>query len=183
MNVVETSLPGVLILEPKAWPDDRGSFYESWERERYAAAGLPSDWRQDNTVESKYGVLRGMHFQHPHPQHKLVYCVVGEILDVAVDVRRDSPTFGKWVGVRLSAENRRQLSVPAGFAHGYQVLSERSVVIYKCSTRYEPAFERSLRWNDPTVGIEWPIEPTAVAPKDRNAPLLAEYAPDQLPSI
>jgi dTDP-4-dehydrorhamnose 3,5-epimerase len=182
MRVEHTSLPGVLVIEPTTHPDDRGAFFESWERDRYAEHGLPTEWRQDNAVESKRGVLRGMHFQHPNPQHKLVYVLVGEIFDVAVDVRFGSPTFGKWFGTNLSAGNRRQLSVPPGFAHGYQVLSERSVVIYKCSHRYDPASERGLRWNDPAIAIDWPIAPTIIAPRDAAAPLLADYAPETLPT-
>ncbi len=181
MHVEETSLPGVLVIQPTAFADDRGWFFESWEQERYAALGLPTSWRQDNLVYSARGVLRGLHFQYPRGQHKLVSAIVGEIFDVAVDIRRDSPTFGHWVGVRLSAENRKQLSVPPGFAHGYQVLSERAIVSYKCSERYEPTVERSIRWSDPRIAVDWPLEVGLLSAKDRAAPSLDALARDALP--
>ncbi len=183
MHVEETSLSGVLVIQPAVFRDDRGSFSESWEQDRYAAFGLPASWRQDNVVHSVQGVLRGLHFQYPRGQHKLVSVIVGEIFDVAVDIRRESPTFGKWTGVVLSAENRRQLSVPPGFAHGYQVLSERSIVSYKCSERFDPACERSIRWDDEQIAVEWPMTPTLISPKDLAAGRLADIARDLLPPL
>jgi dTDP-4-dehydrorhamnose 3,5-epimerase len=153
MEFRTTELDGVVVIEPRIARDDRGAFFEAWERDRYADLGLPAEWRQDNVVYSVRGVLRGLHFQHPNPQHKLVFAVQGEIFDVAVDVRRGSPTFGRWVGETLSAVNNRQMSVAPGFAHGYLVLSEAAVVAYKCSTRYAAAAERVIRWDDPAIAI------------------------------
>jgi dTDP-4-dehydrorhamnose 3,5-epimerase len=183
MDARATALDGVLVIEPKVFHDDRGLFFEAWELERYAALGLPSEWRQDNVVHSRRGVLRGMHFQHPNGQHKLVYALEGEIFDVAIDVRRGSPTFGQWVGETLTAENRRQLSVAPGFAHGYLVLSDFAVVAYKCSTRYDPAAERVIRWDDPELAIAWPGRATLVAPRDASARRLGELAPSELPDF
>lgn len=182
MRILPTKLDGVTIIEPLVHTDDRGNFAEVWERDRYAREGMPAEWRQDNIVYSRHGVLRGMHLQHPNAQHKLVTAVVGEIFDVNIDVRRGSPTFGQWVGVRLTGENRRQVSVSPGFAHGYLVLSEHSVVTYKCSTRFDPSVERAIRWDDPTIGIEWPISPTAVSAKDQAAELFSEIDMSLLPT-
>jgi dTDP-4-dehydrorhamnose 3,5-epimerase len=160
VNVIETDLPGVLIIEPKVFGDDRGFFMETWNKERYAEAGIPTEFVQDNLSFSSRGVLRGLHFQDPNPQGKLVSVLQGEVYDVAVDIRRCSPTFGKWTGVRLSSENKRQLYVPEGFAHGFCVTSKTALFSYKCTDFYDPQAEKVLIWNDPGVGIEWPeIEP------------------------
>lgn len=174
MNFVETSLPGVLIVEPKVFGDDRGFFMEVYHASRFAGAGIDAPFVQDNHSRSSRGVLRGLHFQEPNPQGKLVRAVTGTIFDVAVDIRRGSPTFGWWVGVELSEENKRQLWVPPGFAHGFCVTSERADVVYKCTTLYEPQNDRGIRWNDPAIGIEWPPVEPLLSAKDTVAPLLAE---------
>lgn len=177
MLVRPTALPEVLLFEPKVFPDDRGFFMESFNREAFSqAVGRDVDFVQDNHSLSARGVLRGLHYQlPPHGQGKLVRAVVGEIFDVAVDIRRSSATFGRWIGVRLSAENRGQLWIPEGFAHGFLTLSERAEVLYKASTYYAPASERSLAWNDPSVAIEWPDTLTPLlSPKDAAAPTLAD---------
>lgn len=159
MNVVQTALPEVLILEPKVFGDDRGFFYESFNARIFEeATGLKRQFVQDNHSRSAKNVLRGLHYQIQQPQGKLVRVVAGAVFDVAVDIRRNSPNFGKWVGVTLSAENRRQLWVPEGFAHGFVVTSDHAEFLYKTTDYYAPAFERSILWNDPDIGIEWPIE-------------------------
>ena len=158
MNFIPTALPEVVIVEPKVFGDTRGFFLEAFRADRFAAAGLPSVWMQDNISRSQKNVLRGLHFQLTQPQGKLVRCLCGSIYDVAVDVRRSSDTFGKWVGVELSGENHRALYVPIGFAHGFCVLSDTADVEYKCTDLYAPQHERSLIWNDPTVGVRWPVE-------------------------
>ena len=167
MNVLPTALPEVLIVEPKVFGDSRGFFFESFRADRFAAAGLPTAWVQDNISRSQKNVLRGLHFQLVQPQGKLVRCLRGAIYDVAVDVRRSSPTFGQWVGVEISEENHRAVYIPVGFAHGFCVLSDIADVEYKCTDLYAPQHERSLLWNDPTVGVRWPVagEPI-LSPKD-----------------
>jgi dTDP-4-dehydrorhamnose 3,5-epimerase len=167
MNVIETDLPGVLIIEPKVFGDDRGFFMETWNKERYAEAGIPTEFVQDNISFSKKGVLRGLHFQNPNPQGKLVSVLQGEVFDVAVDIRRDSPTFGKWVGVNLSFENKRQLYVPEGFAHGFCVTSETALFSYKCTDWYNSEAEKTLLWNDLGLGIKWPLEKPRLSEKDK----------------
>jgi dTDP-4-dehydrorhamnose 3,5-epimerase len=176
MKVVPTALPGVLLLEPRLFGDDRGYFLETWNDARYRAAGLP-DFVQANHAHSRRGVLRGLHYQVVHPQAKLVWAVTGEILDVAVDIRRGSPTFGRWIGAALSGENHRQLFVPAGFAHGYCVISECADVSYLCSDVYWPGGDRGVRWDDPAIGVLWPPGEKLLSAKDRALPLLAA-APD-----
>ncbi len=157
MNIIETLIPDVLIIEPKVFGDERGFFYESFNAARFAErTGLQREFVQDNHSKSQRGVLRGLHYQIQHPQGKLVRVVVGEVFDVAVDLRRQSPTFGRWVGVHLSAQNHRQLWIPDGFAHGFLVLSESAEFLYKTTDYYAPAHERALLWNDPTLAIEWP---------------------------
>ena len=164
-TVIPTSLPDVLILEPKVFGDARGFFFESFNARDFAqCTGLDVAFVQDNHSKSAQGVLRGLHYQIQHPQGKLVRVTQGEVFDVAVDLRKSSPTFGKWEGVVLSAENKRQLWIPPGFAHGFVVTSETAEFLYKTTDYYAPEFERSLLWNDPTVAIEWPIQ---------SAPLLA----------
>ena len=174
MKFVETSLPGVLIVEPKVWGDDRGFFMEVYHAARFAAGGISDPFVQDNHSRSSRAVLRGLHYQEPNPQGKLVRAVGGTIFDVAVDIRRGSPTFGKWVGVELSADNKLQLWVPPGFAHGFCVTSETADVVYKCTALYEPSSDRGVRWNDPAIGIAWPPLEPLLSPKDAAAPLLAD---------
>jgi len=159
MNVIETSLPGVLIIEPKVFGDARGFFFESWNERAFAqATGVNPRFVQDNHSRSRRGVLRGLHYQLRQPQGKLVRAARGAIFDVAVDLRRSSPHFGRWFGVALSEENHRQLWVPPGFGHGFLVLSESADVLYKATDYYAPEHERSLLWNDPRVGIDWPLD-------------------------
>jgi dTDP-4-dehydrorhamnose 3,5-epimerase len=181
MNILETALPGVIIIEPKVFGDARGYFLETWNRPRYEAAGLPGDFIQVNVSSSSRGVLRGLHYQKPYPQGKLLSVLDGEILDVAVDIRHGSPDFGRWVGVILSGANHRQLYIPPGFAHGFCVMSDKALVTYKCTEVYHPEADRGVRWDDPRIGIEWPVADPFVSDKDRRAPLLNEIAPEDLP--
>lgn len=183
MKVTETQLPGVVIVEPQVFADARGSFMESFSAARYANAGIAGPFLQDNVSTSRRGVLRGLHLQHPNGQGKLVSVLLGEVFDVAVDVRPDSPTFGKWVGEYLSEENRRQLYVPVGFAHGFVVTSERAVFSYKCTTYRDAASEMSVRWNDPFIGIAWPVGEPILSDKDGAAPSLLEIPATRLPSL
>lgn len=176
MNVVPTRIPEVLVIEPKVFGDDRGFFFESFnERAFEQATGLKRNFVQDNHSKSSKNVLRGLHYQIRQPQGKLVRVVQGEVFDVAVDLRKSSKTFGQWVGVHLSAENKRQFWVPEGFAHGFVVLSETAEFLYKTTDYYAPEYERSLCWNDPALGIDWPFdgEPN-LSPKDAASKLLAE---------
>ena len=181
MNVVKTKLPGVLIVEPKVFGDERGFFMETWREERYEEAGIPGRFVQDNLSFSRRGVLRGLHFQNPDQQGKLVYVLEGEVYDVAVDIRDGSPTFGEWVAVTLSSGNKRQFYVPEGFAHGFLVTSSTALFAYKCTARYNAEAEASVLWNDPEIGVEWPVEAPVLSDKDRTAPPLAEISPERLP--
>jgi dTDP-4-dehydrorhamnose 3,5-epimerase len=181
MNVERTALPGVAIISPLVRVDARGSFHESWQLARYGDAGLPTRWVQDNISRSRRGVLRGLHFQHPDGQAKLVSALVGEILDVAVDVRHGSATFGRAVSVTLSSDNGRQLYVPSGFAHGFLVLSDEAVVHYKCTEYYRPAQEHVVAWNDPDLGLTWPTAEPILSPKDAAAPRLRQLSAHALP--
>lgn len=174
MKVTPTAIPEVLIVEPRVFPDERGYFLETWNQLRYAEAGIDVTFVQDNLSFSRRGVLRGLHYQNPNAQGKLVSAAHGEVFDVAVDLRVDSPTFRQWVGVTLSAENQRRLWVPAGFAHGFVVTSESAVFAYKCTDYYAPRDERSLRWNDPELSIDWPVESPVLSAKDAQAPLLRD---------
>lgn len=175
MKVTETELPGVLILEPQVFRDERGYFFESWNEARYREAGIEVAFVQDNLSFSNKGVLRGLHFQvPPHAQGKLVSVLQGAVWDVAVDLRTASPAFGQWVGLELSSENARQLYIPEGFAHGFVVLSESVLFSYKCTNFYVPEYERSVRWDDPELAIQWPITHPALSPKDAVAPTFAE---------
>ncbi|GAA0283854.1 MULTISPECIES: dTDP-4-dehydrorhamnose 3,5-epimerase [Pseudomonas] len=176
MNVVETSLPGVVILEPKVYGDDRGFFYESFNARTFKqATGLERNFVQDNHSRSQKGVLRGLHYQLVDTQGKLVRVTAGEVLDVAVDIRRSSPNFGQWVGVRLSAQNHRQLWVPEGFAHGFVVLSEYAEFLYKTTDYYQPSAERCIAWNDPTLAIDWQLTETPqLSVKDQAGKRLVE---------
>ncbi len=182
MKVIATEIPGVLILEPEVFGDERGFFMETYRRDRYVRHGIPQDLVQDNLSYSRRGVLRGLHLQWPHPQGKLVQVFGGEVFDVAVDVRRGSATFGRWVGVRLSGENKRQLWIPAGFAHGFCVVSTDALFAYKCSDFYRPETEFCVRWDDPDIGIEWPLDGKPdLSPKDLEAPLLRDIPAARLP--
>lgn len=158
MNVIETPIADLLIIEPKVFGDDRGFFMESWNAQAFREAGLDLTFVQDNHSRSARGVLRGLHFQNPNPQGKLVRVTTGRAWDVAVDLRRSSQTFGTWQGVELSAANKRMFWVPPGFAHGFVALEDGTDFLYKCTALYEPAHEHSLLWNDPALGIEWPLE-------------------------
>uniref|UniRef100_A0A3L0YCB4 dTDP-4-dehydrorhamnose 3,5-epimerase n=2 Tax=Gammaproteobacteria TaxID=1236 RepID=A0A3L0YCB4_ECOLX len=171
MNVIKTNIPDVLIFEPKVFGDDRGFFFESFNHQQFEAAiGHSVIFVQDNHSKSSKGVLRGLHYQQPpHAQGKLVRCVVGEVFDVAVDIRKSSPTFGQWVGVNLSAENKRQLWIPEGFAHGFVTLSETAEFLYKATNYYYRFSEGAIVWNDPELNIEWPVEGALLSEKDRNA--------------
>jgi dTDP-4-dehydrorhamnose 3,5-epimerase len=173
MKVSATSLPEVMLIEPKVFGDARGFFFESWSAQLFAAAGITAEFVQDNHSRSVKGVLRGLHYQLQQPQGKLVRVIQGSVFDVAVDIRRSSPCFGQWTGMELSAENRKMLWVPPGFAHGFIVLSETCEFLYKASAYYAPQHERSILWNDPEIGIAWPCagEPVLSA-KDAAAPLL-----------
>ena len=179
MNVRETPLPDLLIIEPDVFQDHRGRFLELWNQDRYPS--LPR-FVQDNLSTSHRGVLRGLHFQHPNPQGKLVTVVRGEVFDVAVDLRRGSPTFGQWWGTRLSAEDHRQLWIPSGFAHGFLSLHDDSTVSYKCTALYSPGDERTLRWDDSEVGIEWPMDEPELSEKDRAGRSLAQLEEAGLPA-
>ena len=181
MKVIETKLPGVLIIEPKVFGDHRGFFMESYSHARYAAAGVAAQFVQDNISFSSKGVLRGLHFQNPGAQGKLVHVLQGEVFDVAVDIRTGSPTFGQWVGITLSGENKKQFYVPPDFAHGFVVTSETALFAYKCTAYYAPAGEGSVLWNDPEIGIDWPVDAPLLAEKDANAPMLKDVPQAKLP--
>ena len=181
MNVVETSLPSVLIVEPDVFGDERGFFMETWNARRYEEAGLPGRFVQDNLSYSARGVLRGLHYQNPQPQGKLVSVLRGEVFDVAVDIRVGSPTFGEWTGVTLSAENKRQFYVPPDFAHGFLVTGEDALFLYKCTDYYAPEAEGIVLWNDPEIGIEWPTDAPTLSERDGKAPPLREIPEDSLP--
>jgi dTDP-4-dehydrorhamnose 3,5-epimerase len=174
MQVVDTGLPGVVLIEPRVHGDSRGFFLETFHAERYAAAGVAGPFVQDNWSRSVRGTLRGLHFQEPDAQGKLVQVVAGSVYDVAVDVRRGSPTFGRWVGYELGGENKRQLWVPPGFAHGFVVLSEVADFLYKCTALYRPEAERAVLWNDPDLAIAWPIAEPLLSARDAAAPRLAD---------
>ena len=175
MEVIETRIPDVKLIKPSVFGDERGFFIETWQRRKFAENGIDYDFVQDNHSRSGHGVLRGLHYQIRQPQGKLVRVTVGEVFDVAVDLRRRSPTFGQWVGETLSAENMHMLWVPSGFAHGFYVTSEMAELQYKCSDYYTPEHERCIRWDDPDLGIDWPLtgEPV-VSEKDRNAHRFAD---------
>lgn len=181
MNVSTTPLPGVLVVEPRVFGDARGFLFESWSRRRFEDAGLPAAFVQDNVSCSQGGVLRGLHYQHPNGQGKLVQVLEGVVYDVAVDVRRGSPTFGRWYGCTLSDTNRWQMYIPRGFAHGFLVLSDRALFTYKCTDYYRPECERTVRWDDPDIGIEWPARPGIISDKDRSGRGLGEMTAEELP--
>jgi dTDP-4-dehydrorhamnose 3,5-epimerase len=174
MKVTPTELPEVLLIEPKVHGDSRGFFAETFQARRYAEAGVPGPFVQDNLSRSVRGTLRGLHFQEPKPQGKLVQVLRGTVWDVAVDVRRGSPRFGRWVAVELSESAPRQLWIPPGFAHGFCVLSESADFFYKCTELYSPECERSVAWNDPAIGLPWPVKEPLLSAKDRDAPRLGD---------
>ena len=181
MKLIETGLPGCLVIEPRVFGDARGFFYESWNKARFAEAGLHMTFVQGNVSASARGVLRGLHYQWPNPQGKLVNVLQGEVWDVAVDIRRGSPHFGRWTAVLLSAENRRQFWIPEGFAHGFVVLSESAVFSYLCSAHYDATADAGLRWNDARLAIDWPVAEPLLSDKDARAPFLCDVAPERLP--
>jgi dTDP-4-dehydrorhamnose 3,5-epimerase len=183
MNIKETKLPGVLILEPDVFSDDRGFFLETWNRGRYEDAGIQGTFVQDNISFSKKGVLRGLHFQYPQSQGKLIQVLSGGVVDVAVDIRKGSPTFGQWVGEELSDANHRQMYIPPGFAHGFCVISDTAVFSYKCTDYYNPATENGIIWNDPDLNIDWPIKEPILSPKDKEYSRLKDIPPDKLPDF
>lgn len=181
MRRIETALPEVCLVEPKVFGDARGFFFESYHQTRFAEMGIPDIFVQDNRSRSGKGVLRGLHYQLNYPQSKLCCVVQGEVFDVAVDIRHGSPNFGKWVGVILSAENKHQIYIPAGFAHGFVVLSETAEFVYKCGDFYHPEDEGGVAWNDPHIGIDWPLQDVALSGKDQKNLTLAAIEPTKLP--
>lgn len=182
MKIVETDLPGCLILEPQVFGDDRGFFYESFNRDKLAAQGLDLQIVQGNVSRSMRGVLRGLHYQWPKPQGKLVSVLEGEVWDVAVDIRRGSATFGQWSAVVLTAENKRHFWIPEGFAHGFAVLSEQATFTYLCTQTYDRDADASIRWNDATLAIDWPLGAPLLSDKDARAPFLEDIPEERLPT-
>ena len=182
LKFVEKPLPGVLLIEPMVFSDDRGFFMETFHSKKYAEAGIPGPFVQDNHSHSRKGTLRGLHYQLKNPQGKLVYVIQGEILDVAVDIRKGSPHFGRWTGNLLSEENKRQLYIPEGFAHGFCVLSETADVIYKCTDLYTPGDEYGVFWADEGIDIVWPMENPILSEKDSKNPMLADIPEEHLPA-
>ena len=181
MKVLSTPLPDVKLVEPTVHADNRGFFLETYQQHRYSHHHIGPHFVQDNLSWSKRGTLRGLHLQWPYPQGKLIYVLQGEVFDVAVDVRVGSPTFGQWAGERLSGENKHQLWIPQGFAHGFCVLSETALVAYKCTDLYHHETELSLRWDDPVVNIDWPLAAPQLSPKDAQAPYLTDISESRLP--
>jgi dTDP-4-dehydrorhamnose 3,5-epimerase len=180
MIVRKIAISGILIIEPDVFRDTRGAFAEIWSPKRLATEGLHETFVQDNVSWSSKGVLRGLHYQNPAAQGKLISVLEGEVFDVAVDIRRGSPTFGKWYGIVLSSANLRQLFLPPGFAHGFVVLSEQAVFHYKCTADYNKNTEKTILWNDPDIGIEWPVKNPVVSEKDCSGRLLKQFLPDEL---
>lgn len=183
MNVTESGLPGCLVFEPRVFGDDRGYFYESFNADKLAPLGLDLVWKQGNVSSSAKGVLRGLHYQWPKPQGKFVSVIAGEVLDVAVDIRRGSPSFGKWTSVVLSAENKKHFWIPEGFAHGFVVLSESAVFTYLCTETYDPQADANIAWNDPDLAVDWALgEVTpSLSAKDAVAPFLRDIPQERLP--
>ncbi|MHB1058733.1 MAG: dTDP-4-dehydrorhamnose 3,5-epimerase [Rhodanobacter sp.] len=181
MKVIETALPGALILEPQVFGDARGFFYESYNEAKYLAAGVDHRFVQSNVSRSARSVLRGLHYQWPNPQGKLVSVLEGEVYDVAVDIRRGSPTFGQSVGVMLTADNHRHFWIPEGFAHGFCVVSDFATFTYQCTALYDAQADAGIRWNDAALGIDWPVSEPLLSDKDGKAPLLGDVPPERLP--
>jgi len=180
MKVTRCDIAGLLIIEPKVFGDARGSFLETWSEQRYREAGLNLRFVQDNMSSSRRGTLRGLHFQNPNSQGRLLWVIEGEVFDVAVDLRRSSPTFGRWFGLDLSGQNRLQFYVPPGFAHGFEVLSERAWFAYKCSDYYSQQDELTLSWDDPDVGVKWPLRDPVLSEKDDKGLRLRNLPPERL---
>ena len=181
MKLIASDLPGCLVIEPHVFADERGFFYESFNHDKLAAHGLQPAFVQGNVSSSARGVLRGLHYQWPNPQGKLVSVLEGEVWDVAIDIRRGSPTYGRWTAVILSAENKRHFWVPEGFAHGFVALSERAVFTYLCTATYDRNADASIRWDDPALAIDWPVSAPLLSDKDAKAPLLADVPVERLP--
>lgn len=182
VRIEETNIPGVLIIHPDLFGDSRGYFLETWNQQRYAEVGLNINFVQDNLSYSQQGVLRGLHFQNPDAQGKLVYVIDGEVFDVAIDIRVGSPTFGEWVGNILSGRNKRQVYIPEGFAHGFCVLSETALFTYKCTDVYSPSNENGILWNDPDLAITWPLAKPILSNKDKQYSRLRDIDTKKLPS-
>ena len=177
MKIIKTPLPGCLVIEPVVHGDARGFFYESFHAEKFAQAGLDLKFVQTNVSRSAQGVLRGLHYQWPHSQGKLVSVLEGEVYDVAVDIRRGSPTFGQWAAAVLSADNKRHFWVPEGFAHGFAVLSEQATFVYQCTALYDREADAGIRWNDAQIGVDWPLAQPSLSDKDQRAPFLSDVPP------
>lgn len=180
MKILPQPISGLLELQPDVFGDARGYFLETWNERGFAEAGLKARFVQDNVSFSQKGVLRGLHVQNPNAQGKLIQVLQGEVFDVAVDIRQGSPTFAKWHGVRLSGESKRQFWIPPGFAHGFIVMSETALFHYKCTDFYSPTYEFTIRWDDPDIGIEWPVDNPSLSAKDRNGLLLGDVARERL---
>jgi len=183
MKVIETALPGVLVIEPQVFGDARGFFYESYNEARFRGAGIDARFVQSNVSRSAKGVLRGLHYQWPHPQGKFVSVLEGEVFDVAVDIRRGSPHFGQWFGAMLTAENKRHMWIPEGFAHGFCVVSDYATFSYQCTALYDAKADAGVLWNDPAIGIDWPIAEPQLSDKDLKAPLLKDVPEHRLPEL
>jgi dTDP-4-dehydrorhamnose 3,5-epimerase len=183
MNILQTDLDGVLVIIPEAYKDQRGYFMETYQKERYNKIGVQMDFVQDNLSFSKRGTLRGLHYQYPKSQAKLIQVLQGEIFDVVTDIRPLSSTFGQWIGEHLSDKNKKQLFIPEGFAHGFCVLSETAMLYYKCSDFYAPEFEGGILWSDPDLSIEWPVDSPIVSNKDSKLPYLNNISHDRLPTL
>jgi dTDP-4-dehydrorhamnose 3,5-epimerase len=179
---IDTALPGVCVIEPVVHGDARGWFFESFHARKYAELGIDTQLLQTNVSRSAQGVLRGLHYQWPHPQGKLVTVLEGEVYDVAVDIRRGSPTFGRWEAAMLTAGNHRQLWIPEGFAHGFCVVSEAATFMYQCTALYDPAADSGVRWDDAAIGIDWPVAGPLLSEKDKASPFLADVPADKLPA-
>lgn len=182
MKVIDTDLAGVKLIEPQVFGDERGWFLETWREERYREHGIGPAFVQANCSRSARGVLRGLHYQWPEPQGKLVWVTAGAVFDVAVDIRPQSSSFGRWTGTALDAESHRQLWIPEGYAHGFQVLSDFATFNYLCTRPYRGEFDASIAWDDPDIGVDWPVTPSGLSDKDRSAPRLSELDADRLPS-
>ncbi len=183
MKIIETSIPEVLIIEPTVFGDERGFFMESWHADRYESLGLPGKITQSNLSRSGPGVIRGLHYQYPEPQGKLVSVLEGSMFDVAVDIRTDSPTFRQWVGVELSAENHRQFYIPEGFAHGFCVLGGSVLLSYLCTSVFRAEYDAVVAWNDPDINIRWPVKSGQLSQKDAEAPKLRDIRVEDLPRM
>jgi dTDP-4-dehydrorhamnose 3,5-epimerase len=179
---IDTALPGVYVIEPVVHGDARGWFFESFHARKYAELGIDTQLLQTNVSRSARGVVRGLHYQWPNPQGKLVSVLEGEVYDVAVDIRRGSPTFGRWEAAMLTAGNHRQLWIPEGFAHGFCVVSEAATFMYQCTALYDPAADSGVRWNDAAIGIDWPVAGPLLSEKDKASPFLADVPADKLPA-